>query len=321
MDPRRAKSPTGASLEPLEKYVYQRLKGLRLQIEGETLVMGVSGGIDSMVLAYVMAALKSRLGYKLHIVHVNHGIRGELADADAKFVKQLAGELKIPITSKKLKSMKSTASENLLREKRYSILRAVQKKTKAPFIVVAHHRDDLLETRLMRMLQGVGIHGLKAMSEVSADEILRPFLTVSRSAIKEYAIKKELRWRNDATNEDTKKLRNWIRRNWLSVLRREHPEYVDNLFLSLDRAIQQTQSPLMPPSAEFQRKQISQGDSATQVRLDEEIYNYLRQYAKGRVTSRHVSEFKKRLNTARKVFTFRLAGRHWSVNPDHVVPL
>jgi tRNA(Ile)-lysidine synthase len=310
----RKESPTGTPLEPLEKKIYQRLKGLRSQLEGQKLLVAVSGGIDSVVLLYVLRALSTRLGYSLHVAHVNHGVRGMEADSDSEFVKEISKKLGLIYTGKKLEQIKVTAGEGLLRKRRYEILFDLKKKLKAAFIVVAHHRDDLLETRLMRLLQGTGIHGLKAMVVQSEEGVLRPFLEIARAEIEQYARSKKLRWRNDATNEDTTKLRNWIRRNWLRTLRLEHPEYVDNLFESLHRIIESNdgRGGLGASSnlSVFNRKSLT----------TDEIYTYLRHHAQSRVTSRHVSEFKKRLSSPQRRFTFRLAGVDWLVNQDSVAP-
>src|SRR5437660_326547 len=102
MDNRRVLSPTGSRLEPLEKHIYQRLKTLRSQLENQTLLVAVSGGVDSVVLLHVLHGLKGRLKIKIHVAHVNHGVRGKDADNDSKFVVSLAKKLGFRITRKKL---------------------------------------------------------------------------------------------------------------------------------------------------------------------------------------------------------------------------
>jgi tRNA(Ile)-lysidine synthase len=128
MDRRRLLSPTGTTLEPLEKHVYQRLKRLRPQLENQTLLVAVSGGIDSVVLLHVLVALQERLQIKLQVLHVNHGVRGRDADNDSKFVAALCKKLRVRYTGKKLRDISSTAGENLLRRMRYEILFAVKEK-------------------------------------------------------------------------------------------------------------------------------------------------------------------------------------------------
>ncbi len=314
MTNQRKLSPTGSRLEPLEKALYIKLKNLREKFEKNKLLIGVSGGLDSISLLHVLHALQSRLGYKLHVAHVNHGVRGKEADNDAKFVVAKCKKLKIPCSNIKLKKIPVQASEATLRERRYEVLLKLKEKQKAPFVVVAHHRDDLLETRLMRLIQGTGITGLRAMNLLNDESILRPFIEVPRREIEKYAVTKHLKWRNDATNLDTKKLRNWIRRSWLGVLKRDHPEYIENLFHSLERIIETSSPPpaqVNKPQREFDRINSQQ---------DQTVHSYLRHHGKNRITSRHVAEFKKQLQSPRKQFVFRLAGVNWIVKNGLISP-
>lgn len=318
MDDRRLLSPTGTKLEPLEKQIYQRLKQFRPQFKERALITAVSGGIDSVSLLYVLKSLETRLGYKLYIAHINHTVRGKASDRDARFVMTLSRQMKIPISMKKLKGISKNVGENQLRQARYTMLFELKKKLRASFIVTAHHQDDLLETRLMRLLQGTGIHGLRAMTLLSDDGIFRPFLFNTRRDIEIYAKTKDLAWRNDATNEDTTKLRNWIRRNWLAVLRNEHPEYQKNLALSLERLVQSNPIPAPASDLTFDRSQLR---TAHESEMDLRIHSYLRYHGQARVTSRHVSEFKKQILSKKKYFIFRLAGVNWRVEKNLVQPL
>lgn len=317
----RSESVTASSLEPLEKALYLKLKDFRNILEGRNIIIAVSGGIDSIILLHALAKLQGRLAYKLHVVHVNHGVRAKEADTDEEFVKEIAAKLKVPVITHKLKIPLGKASENNLREKRYHILFAEKKKLNASVIITAHHRDDLIETRLMRLLQGTGIHGLKAMTFLSSDEIMRPLLELSRRDIEDYAKKLNLRWRNDATNSDTTKFRNWIRRNWIARLKMDHPGYVDNLFESLERLVRQSEALETAATKKdftyFSREHLI---NQSTIKVEEEIYNFLRHNTVDRVTSQHVAEFKKRLETNRKKFIFRLAGQDWTVDAKRVVP-
>ncbi len=313
---KRLLSPTGNSLHPLEKRVYQELKGLRSELENKPVVVAVSGGIDSIVLLHVLVAVQTRFNYKIHVVHINHGVRGPESEADSVFVGELTKKLKVPLIRKKLGKFKKSPSENTLRQGRYTLLFEAAEKLKAPFVITAHHQDDLLETRLMRLLHGTGIHGLTAMTLLSQEGVLRPFINLTRRDIEEYARSRNLEWRNDATNFDTTKFRNWIRRNWIGSLRREHPEYLKTLASSLERIINTyTDAVIVTKGANIR---IFNRLNAT---TDEKVFSYLRYYGKKRVTSRHVAEFKKQLLSPRKKFTFRLAGVDWVVDKGSVEPL
>ncbi|MBK9294402.1 MAG: tRNA lysidine(34) synthetase TilS [Oligoflexia bacterium] len=314
-------SPTATPLEPLEKSLYMTMSQRRDLLENKKVIIAVSGGIDSVVLMHALAKLQSRLKYQLIVAHINHGVRAIEADTDEEFVIEMAKKLKLQVISEKFKIAK--ASENNLRQKRYEILFAIKKKLNASCIITAHHKDDLIETRLMRLLHGTGIHGLKAMSFVSDEGVMRPMLNKTRRDVEDYARKLDLRWRNDATNSDTTKFRNWIRRNWIAKLRADHPGYLDNLFESLERLVnaaeraQKLEAKKENALINFQRDFFK---TLEEDKLKEEIFNFLRQNTEQRVTSKHVDEFKKRLTTNRKNFEFRLAGRDWVVNKTQVVP-
>ncbi len=314
-DSRRLTSPTGNPLHPLEKRVYQELKHLKPELENKIIVVAVSGGIDSVVLLHVLVAVQSRFNYKIQVVHINHGVRGPESDADSVFVSLLAKRLGVPLLKKKLGKFKKNPSENTLREGRYTLLFKAGEKFKAPFIITAHHLDDLLETRLMRLLHGTGMRGLTAMTLLSAEGILRPFISLTRRDIEEYARSRNLEWRNDATNFDTTKFRNWIRRNWIGALRREHPEYLAPLAASLERIIS-TYTEAVASEGEGVSRTFNRHTAST----DEKVFSYLRYYSKKRVTSRHVAEFKKQIQSPKKRFTFRLAGVDWLVDKGLVEP-
>jgi len=274
-DSRRAQSPTGNSLHPLEKKVYQELKGLKTELESKPVVVAVSGGIDSVVLLHVLVAIQSRFNYKIHVVHINHGVRGPESEADSVFVGDLTKKLKVPLIRRKLGKFKKSPSENTLRQGRYTLLFEATEKLHAPFVITAHHQDDLLETRLMRLLHGTGIHGLTAMTLLSDEGVLRPFINLTRRDIEEYARSRNLEWRNDATNFDTTKFRNWIRRNWIGSLRREHPEYLKTLASSLERIIS-TYTSVGGGAKEATSRTFSRSDATT----DEKVISYLRYYGK-----------------------------------------
>ena len=314
IDKRRLKSPTGSPLDPLEKQIYLKLKEIVPALSDQKVLIAVSGGVDSVALLSVVAKLKTRLKFALMVCHIDHGVRGSESFADSQFVERLAKKYHLPFYLKILEGMASSASEATLREKRYEVLFEKMRKWGAAFLITAHHQDDLLETRLMRLLQGTGINGLRAMEIKSEDGLLRPFLGVTRREIEAYVQRSGLIWCLDSSNLDTRKLRNWIRRNWLGILRQDHPEYIDNLSQSLERIVRaQEPQDLLKSDSLLNRDPVTLNDAR--------VHGYLRRFARQRVTSTHVKEFKKRLNAPRKNFTFRLAGVDWEVTDAAVRPL
>ena len=189
---------------------------------GDHLIVGVSGGIDSVVLLHVLHALMGTLSLKITVVHVNHGIRGEEAEADAALVRSLCGQLKLPLKVftadvPKLAAETGRSLEETGRDFRYQCFHDVLAAEDADRIAVAHHRDDVCETVLMNLCRGTGIRGLSGIPPVNG-KIIRPLIEVSRAEIEAYADAHQLPYREDASNQDTTYTRNRFRHDILPYL-------------------------------------------------------------------------------------------------------
>lgn len=167
-------------------------------------VIGVSGGIDSVVLLQMMAAAP---GVQLTVAHFDHGMRAGSAE-DRHFAEELAAQLKLPFVYAEGR-LGPAASEARARQQRYQFLRKVKANIGADRIVTAHHQDDLLETAILNLLRGTGYRGLASLG--SDSEIYRPLLGTPRSEIKSFADEHRLQWREDPTNRDRRYLRNYVR--------------------------------------------------------------------------------------------------------------
>ena len=170
--------------------------------------MAVSGGVDSMAL---LDMLWRPAGLELVVAHFDHGIRADSA-ADRRFVEKLAGNYALPFVYEEGR-LGAGASEAKARAARYDFLRRVQKQEKAAAIITAHHQDDMLETAIINLLRGTGRKGLTALR--SQPGLLRPLLNVPKSELIAYAKQKNLRWREDPTNQAVKYLRNYVRQRIL----------------------------------------------------------------------------------------------------------
>jgi len=167
-------------------------------------VIAVSGGVDSVVLLDMMAngLLPAE---QLIVAHFDHGIRAESAD-DALFVKNLAKKYGLPFETKR-EELGRAASEERARDRRYAFLRAVAQKYDAK-IMTAHHADDVLETIAINLTRGTGWRGLAVLDNPTIE---RPLLGKTKTELLAYATERKLVWREDATNNDTKYLRNKLR--------------------------------------------------------------------------------------------------------------
>lgn len=178
-------------------------------------LVGLSGGADSVVLLHGLLALKDELDCSVFAAHLNHGIRGEAADADEAFCKTLCEQWGVPFFSKKvdcpaLAREKKQTLEEAARFARYAFLEGVARETGAYRIAVAHHLDDQAETVLLNLLRGTGASGLRAMRPLRAN-IIRPLLFVSKAEILDYAAQNRLSYAQDETNADIAHSRNRLR--------------------------------------------------------------------------------------------------------------
>lgn len=206
---------------PFHVVVDKALMGLGLGTAGETLVVGLSGGADSVALTDALATLAARRGFRLVAAHLDHGLRPDSGE-DVVFCTDLARRLGIPIRTDRADVRSRARSdkaglEDAARRERRAFLRAVQKVEGAAAIVLAHTRDDQAETLLLRLLRGAGSTGLAAM-RARAGDIVRPMLGVSRADVLAHLAARGLPWREDATNADPAFLRNRVRHELIPYL-------------------------------------------------------------------------------------------------------
>lgn len=208
--------------------VKETIRKHRLFSFGERLLVAVSGGPDSVALLYLLHGLKEELGLSLEVAHLEHGLRGEEAVEDARFVAGMAERLALPFHLKRVDLLEKRGSGNLeamAREERYRFFADVAERSGLDKIATAHTRDDQVETLLMRLLRGSGRKGLGAMPPVSrplaaGPLVVRPLIETSRKEILDYLAVEGLDYRTDRTNLDPHLLRNWIRLELLPMLRK-----------------------------------------------------------------------------------------------------
>lgn len=177
-------------------------------------VIGVSGGVDSMVLLNLLTKLNS---IDIIVAHFDHGIR-EDSDKDCDFVAATARRLGLKFYSKKGK-LGTNASEQTARDARYEFLNKIKEKTKSQAIITAHHQDDVLETMVLNILRGTNRKGLSSLKDQS--DIKRPLLKYSKVEILNYALENNLDWREDPTNTNDKYLRNYVRKRFIPKISSE----------------------------------------------------------------------------------------------------
>ena len=235
----------------LETRVINFIQQHNLISSGEIVVVGVSGGADSVCLLCVLARWQSKFDIKLHVAHLNHQLRGVESEADAKYVANLAGKLDIPVTVGKrdvavYKAERNCSMEEAARELRYDFLAKVADDIGANRVAIGHTRDDQVETILMHILRGTGTSGLRGLepcspfpfchSEPKAKNlglvVIRPLLNVPREETLNYCQEHQLKPRIDSSNLSLSFFRNRLRLELLPLLR-EYNLGVDQALLRL----------------------------------------------------------------------------------------
>ncbi len=235
--------------------VRRTIQAYDLLPRGETVVVGVSGGPDSLCLLHCLCRLRADFDLALHVAHLHHGLRGAEADADAEFVRALAAEWGLPCTVERadvpaLAREHRLAIEEAARRARYAFLSQVAESAGAQTIAVGHNADDQAETVLMHFLRGSGLAGLRGMlprtalanlrilwlgapsgrdrssgpdSLVPNLQLIRPLLEVTRAEVVAECELHGLEPRFDRSNLDTTYYRNWLRHEVLPLLSQHNP--------------------------------------------------------------------------------------------------
>lgn len=199
----------------MKKKVVEGIGKYGLIESGDNVLIGVSGGPDSMALFYVLMEICEEFPFSIYIAHVNHGVRGVEADADEAFVKGEALRHGIPYYSRRIDMdgyarKHKISSEDAGRILRYKFFREIISTLENGKIAVAHNKNDQAETLMMRFMRGTGIDGLKGMEYINGD-IIRPLLDITRLEIEDYIRKNKIKTRLDRTNLEPIYNRNKIR--------------------------------------------------------------------------------------------------------------
>ncbi len=223
-------------IDRIKKYMerYHMLKS------GDSVVMGISGGADSVAMLLAFCSLREEYGLSLYGVHVDHGIRRE-AGEDADFVKALCETKEIPFylfreDVKKMAADQKKTVEEMGREIRYRCFGQVMEKVGAEVLATAHHRGDQAETVLFHMIRGTDLSGMAGIrpvdvrtGESGSFRVVRPLLCCKKEELKEWLVSQGALWREDVTNQDNTYTRNRLRNEILPELEQVHSGALDHI--------------------------------------------------------------------------------------------
>ena len=228
--------------------LFQRVKKTiedkKLLLPGEGVVIGVSGGADSVCLLHILAQLRSVLNLSLHVLHINHMLRGTESQQDMSYVQELCDAWQIPATCLEIDIAKIADKDKISQElagrnERYRAFRTEQEKLRHKTgtmvkIAVAHHRSDQAETVLMNILRGTGVNGLVGMRFEDHD-IIRPLLHISKAEIVAYNDHNGLCFQTDSTNDAPIYTRNQLRLELMPLLKEQYNPKIEDALVKLSQ--------------------------------------------------------------------------------------
>lgn len=225
----------------------------------DTVVLGLSGGMDSVCLFHLMRELADLHHYRIIAVHLNHKLRAE-AGEDEKFVRELCQLYEIELVScsrdvSELAKEFGRGIEEQAREERYRLFEEVRKEYGANAIALAHHREDQAETVLHHMIRGSALRGLGGM-RYKRDHIIRPLLSCSKKMLKTYLLENSYEWVEDSSNSSLAYTRNRLRHQVLPLLRDINPK-VDKLFFETSLLLQKDEEALEMLSAIWMKQYVT----------------------------------------------------------------
>ncbi len=227
------------------------------------LLLACSGGLDSMVLAHIL--LECKMNFDL--AHCNFKLRGLESDKDEAFVKAWGKAHGKKVYTRPFDLSKVTGSVQLkARQLRYEWFFALGDQYHYDWILTAHHLNDSVETFLINLSRGTGLDGLTGIPEIQ-NKVIRPLLPFSRTEIMEYAKEREIKWREDASNLDTKYLRNKVRHDIVPELEALHPTFLANFFKT-QQYLQHSDQLLEDYKELLQQRLFEQGANAIHISLE-----------------------------------------------------
>jgi tRNA(Ile)-lysidine synthase len=217
------KSPEKNTITGIFRSVEEAITEFDMLRAKDSVLVGVSGGPDSVALVHILRELAPAVSLRLGIAHLNHGLRGQDADNDADFVSSLADKLDLPFHIKK-EDIRSFADKEKLsieeaaRHVRYAFFDEIARKQGYNKIALGHHADDNAESILMFIIKGTGPAGMAGIAPVREERIIRPLIRLTRRQIMSYLEAKGLSHVTDSSNLDPDFMRNRIRHHLIPVL-------------------------------------------------------------------------------------------------------
>ena len=218
----------------MKEAVLRTIKKYNLINANDKIVLGVSGGPDSLFMLDILNKLKEKLQFQIVVAHINHKIREE-ADSEEEFVRQFCERINVEFYSKRIEVVKYANNnkiglEEAGRKIRYEFFDEVADITNSNKIAIAHNKNDKVETIIMNLLRGSGVTGLQGIQPIKDNKIIRPIIEIEREEIENYCKENNLEPRIDISNFDNTYTRNKIRNVAIPYIKKEfNPNFVETI--------------------------------------------------------------------------------------------
>ncbi|AUG56238.1 tRNA lysidine(34) synthetase TilS [Acetivibrio saccincola] len=273
--------------------VLKDIKDKNLIERGDTVVVGLSGGPDSVCLLHVLKSIEKIMNIKIKAVHVNHMLRGQDSFDDEEYVKILCKKLNVDLRTEQINladiaKKKKLSIEEAGREERYRIFEKAAKEFNGDKIAVAHNKNDQAETVLMNIIRGTGLSGLRGM-DFKRGKIIRPLLGIDRLEIEGYCNKYKLKPRIDRTNLESIYTRNKIRLDLIPYINESFSTDIVSKLVKMSEIIKNENDFIEYYTDKLYNKALVKR-SEGEVELNTEIFNNYHKGVKGRILRKAIKE-------------------------------
>lgn len=279
----------------MEKAVLSTIEKYNLIQANDKIVLGVSGGPDSLFMLDILNKLKEKLQIEIVVAHVNHMIREE-ANEEEEFVKEFCKKIEVEFYSKRIE-VEKYANNNKIgleeagRKIRYEFFDEVASRTNSNKIAIAHNKNDKVETILMNLLRGSGVTGLQGIQPIKDNKIIRPIIEIERQEIEKYCEENKLEPKIDISNFDNTYTRNKIRNVVIPYIKKEfNPNFIETI-TRLSEVITE-ENKFLKNITEQRYSEILIGEEHNQITLDLKKFNREENVIKNRLILYTVSQLK-----------------------------
>ena len=302
----------------LDHHVWHELK--KHSLEKKSVIAALSGGADSLALAH---SLFKVLGPdQVTFAFFHHGGKSIYRRQALEFCKNFAQEKNVLFASEIWTGLE-LKSEAQCRQQRYAFLLDLQQKSEKSgegcVVATGHQQNDVIETRLLRLIRGTGPQGLQAL-KIYRKPFFRPLLNISRLEIEMYLNKERLTPMLDPSNQNSNFLRNWLRTEWLPQLEAKRPGSYGSLGRSLEAVVEALPSENSDPELNLPKDFISRAEFLAQTEAEQTRWLARALLTTGRknFTQFHLQEIRRRLIQSPKSGSFKVAGCDWQINAQQI---